>query len=64
MKSSNLALRMEPAEFADQPSTTPQAEAEIPGRATLRPRPRYDLRAFERRTIVIRDQGLPAFRVR
>ena len=61
MKTSNLALQIEPPE--DQPAP-PAGRLEIAGRphsevARVRPRPR---RSLVIRSIVIRDQGLRLFR--
>ena len=58
MKSSNLAWRIEPRD--ELPDAAPAAPAKTePRDEPQRPRPR-----FERRTIVIRDQGFAPFRVR
>jgi len=67
MNSSNLALRMD----ADEASgTLPEAAPEQAPRETGVPRRRiygpraFELRALDRRTIVIRDSGLQLFNVR
>jgi hypothetical protein len=61
MKSSNLALRLQPAEDQPEPRTVCRELEQPAGPAAsrVRPRPRKTL-AF--RAIVIRDQGLPLFR--
>jgi hypothetical protein len=58
MKTSNLALRREPAEDQPEPSLGCQ-QVYRPGPARKRPRAR---RPFAFRAIVIRDQGLRLFR--
>ena len=64
MKASNLALRPMQEEMGASLPQEPHAETTDPlaGAPTQRPAPRRP--SLEFRVIVIRDQGLPQFRVR
>jgi hypothetical protein len=61
MKSSNLALRFEPEDFAE-PEAAPASENDGQNSPAAPPRA-YRRFSLDDRTIVIRDQGLRLFRV-
>jgi len=64
MKSSNLAARMDPPPEIAEEEDHQRAVQEVTSSAAPRPPGFSTQRRFERRSIVIRDQGLPLFRVR
>jgi hypothetical protein len=64
MKTSNLALRLEQEEMDASPPETPRTACAGPTDDAPAPRIAPRLRPLEFRAIVIRDQGLPQFRVR
>ena len=63
MKSSNLALRMDVAAGAEESPQTVEREAVSRKGGDSRRRAHFDYRAFDERTIEIRDHGLRPFRV-
>ena len=68
MKSSNLALRLDGAEFADEAPGAQPGDAATRVDTMARRSARFDYRAFDerafdRRSIVIGAQGFRAFRV-
>jgi hypothetical protein len=63
MKSSNLAVRVVQEDFGDAAAVQAAVDAAAYQRRVAERRARAR-RSFEYRAIVIRDQGLPSFRVR
>ena len=63
MQSSNLAARVVDEDFADASAVQAALEVAACRRRVAERRARQH-RSFEYRAIVIRDQGLPGFRVR
>ena len=63
MKSSNLAVRVVQEDFTDAAAVQSALEVAAYQRRFAEQRARAR-RSFEYRAIVIRDQGLPGFRVR
>ena len=66
MKSSNLALRLEPAEIPageEQPVPPETGVAAFPGALAVAGRPRRPRSSFTFRSIEIRDHGSRLFRI-